>query len=136
VYFQVHFKFSTSIEVWLGNYLKFRPMKIDIVFLVPARMGFICCTKIFHYSLFLKNRLNKTPNWSSDQSLIAAFRKRNSNCIFLKILLARMPLLFMSAIGTTMILTCDHSLPVCFRFASDNLFAWFYCFFEKINHAY
>ena len=22
VYFQVHFKFSTSIEVWLGNYLK------------------------------------------------------------------------------------------------------------------
>ena len=37
-----------------------RPMKIDIVFLVPARMGFICRTKFFHYSLFLKNRLNKT----------------------------------------------------------------------------
>jgi hypothetical protein len=31
------------------------------MFLVPARMGFICRTKIFHYSLFLKNRLNKTP---------------------------------------------------------------------------
>jgi hypothetical protein len=72
-------------------------MKIDIMFLVPARMGFICRTKIFHYSLFLKNRLNKTPNWSPGQSLIAAFRKRNSNCIFLKILLARMPLFFMSA---------------------------------------
>jgi hypothetical protein len=26
------------------------PMKIDIMFLVPARMGFICRTKIFHYS--------------------------------------------------------------------------------------
>jgi hypothetical protein len=75
-----------------------RPMKIDIMFLVPARMGFICRTKIFHYSLFLKNRLNKTPNWSPDQSLIAAFRKRNSNCIFLKILLARMLLFFMSAL--------------------------------------
>jgi hypothetical protein len=35
-----------------------RPMKIDIMFLVPARMGFICRKKIFHYSLFLKNRLN------------------------------------------------------------------------------
>jgi hypothetical protein len=69
-----------------------RPMKIDIMFLVPARMGFICRTKIFHYSLLLINRLNKTPNWSPDQSLIAAFRKRNSNCIFLKILLTRMPL--------------------------------------------
>jgi hypothetical protein len=23
VYFKVHFKLSTSIEVWLGNYLKF-----------------------------------------------------------------------------------------------------------------
>ena len=34
-------------------------MKIDIMFLVPARMGFICRTKMFHYSLFLKNRLNK-----------------------------------------------------------------------------
>jgi hypothetical protein len=75
-----------------------RPMKIDIMFLVPARIGFICRTKIFHYSLFLKNRLNKAPNWSPDQSLIAAFRKRNSNCIFLKILLARMPLFFMSAL--------------------------------------
>ena len=76
-------------------------MKIYIMFLVPAHMGFICRTKIFHYSLFslfLKNRLNKTPNWSPDQSLIAAFRKRNSNCIFLKILLARMPLFFMSAL--------------------------------------
>jgi hypothetical protein len=73
-------------------------MKIDIMFLVPARMGFICRTKIFHYSLFLKNRLNKTLNWSPDQSLIAAFRKRNSNCIFLKILLARLPLFFMSAL--------------------------------------
>jgi hypothetical protein len=73
-------------------------MKIDIMFLVPARIGFICRTKIFHYSLFLKNRLNKTPNWSPDQSLIAAFRKHNSNCIFLKILLARMPLFFMSAL--------------------------------------
>jgi hypothetical protein len=61
-----------------------------IMFLVPARMGFIFRTKIFHYSLFL--------NWSPDQSLIAAFRKRNSNCIFLKILLARMPLFFMSAL--------------------------------------
>jgi hypothetical protein len=69
----------------------FRPMKIDIMFLVPARMGFICRTKIFHYSLFLKNRLNKTPNSSPDQSLIAAFCKRNSNCIFLKILLASAP---------------------------------------------
>jgi hypothetical protein len=69
-----------------------------LIFLVPARMGFICRTKIFHYSLFLKNRLNKTPNWSPDQSLIAAFRKRNSNCIFLKTLLARMPLFFMSAL--------------------------------------
>jgi hypothetical protein len=39
-----------------------RPMKIDVMFLVPTRMGFICRTKIFHYSLFLKNRLNKTPN--------------------------------------------------------------------------
>jgi hypothetical protein len=46
----------------------------------------------------LKNSLNKTPNSSPDQSLIAAFRKRNSNCIFLKILLARMPLFFMSAL--------------------------------------
>jgi hypothetical protein len=73
-------------------------MKIDIMFLVPARMGFICRTKIFHYSLFLINRLNKTPNWSPDQSLIAAIRKRNSNCIFLKILLTRMPLFFMSAL--------------------------------------
>jgi hypothetical protein len=73
-------------------------MKNDIMFLVPARMGFICRTKIFHYSLFLKNRLNKTPNSSPDQSLIAAFRKRNSNCISLKILLARMPLFFMSAL--------------------------------------
>jgi hypothetical protein len=72
-------------------------MKIDSMFLVPARMGFICRTKIFHS--FLKNRINKTPNWSPDQSLIAAFRKRNSNCIFLKILLARMPrsIFFMSA---------------------------------------
>jgi hypothetical protein len=75
-----------------------RPMKIDIMFLVPARMGVICRTKIFHYSLFLKNRLNKTPNSSPDQSLIAAFRKRNSNGIFLKTLLARMPLFFMSAL--------------------------------------
>jgi hypothetical protein len=33
-----------------------------------------------------------------NQSLIAAFRKRNSNCIFLKILLARMPLFFMSSL--------------------------------------
>jgi hypothetical protein len=73
-------------------------MKIDIMFLVPTRMGFICRTKIFHYSLFLINRLNKTPNWSPDQSLIAAIRKRNSNCIFLKILLTRMPLFFMSAL--------------------------------------
>jgi hypothetical protein len=78
--------------------LHVRPMKIDIMFLVPARMGFICRTKIFHYSLFLKNRLNKTPNWSPDQSLIAAFRKCNSNCIFLKTLLARTPLFFMSAL--------------------------------------
>jgi hypothetical protein len=46
------------------RYMPIRPMKIDIMFLVPARMGFICRTKIFHYSLFLKNRLNKTPNWS------------------------------------------------------------------------
>jgi hypothetical protein len=46
----------------------------------------------------LKNRLNKTPNCSPDQSLIAVFRKRNSNCIFLNILLARMPLFFMSAL--------------------------------------
>jgi hypothetical protein len=38
-------------------------MKIDIMFLVPARMGFICRSKIFHYSLFLKNRLNKTPSY-------------------------------------------------------------------------
>jgi hypothetical protein len=45
----------------LSRYI-IRPMKIDIMFLVPARMGFICRTKIFHYSLFLKNRLNKTPN--------------------------------------------------------------------------
>jgi hypothetical protein len=60
-------------------------MKIDIMFL-------------YHYSLFLINRLNKTPNWSPDQSLIAAIRKRNSNCIFLKILLTRMPLFFMSAL--------------------------------------
>jgi hypothetical protein len=76
-----------------------RPMKIDIMFLVPARMGFICRTKFFHYSLFLKNRLNKTPNWSPDQRLIATFyKRRNSNCIFLKISLARMPLFFMSAL--------------------------------------
>jgi hypothetical protein len=81
-----------------SNVFKVRPMKIDIMFLVPARMGFICRTKIFHYSLFLKNRLNKTQNWSPDQSLIAAFRKRNSNCIFLKILFARMPLFFMLAL--------------------------------------
>jgi hypothetical protein len=59
-------------------------------------MGFTAAR--FHYSLFLKNRLNKTPNWSPDQSLIAAFRNRNPNCIFLKILLARMPLFFMSAL--------------------------------------
>jgi hypothetical protein len=26
-----------------------RPMKIDIMFLVPARMGFICRTKIIYY---------------------------------------------------------------------------------------
>jgi hypothetical protein len=29
--------------------LLFRPMKIDIMFLVPARMEFICRTKMFHY---------------------------------------------------------------------------------------
>jgi hypothetical protein len=89
-------KLPVSIKAQLK--VTVRPMKIDIMFLVPARMGFICRTKIFHYSLFLKNRLNKTPNWSPDQSLIAAFRKRKSNCIFLKILLARVPLFFMSAL--------------------------------------
>jgi hypothetical protein len=41
-------------------HLTLRPMKIDIMFLVPARMGFTAAR--FHYSLFLKNRLNKTPN--------------------------------------------------------------------------
>ena len=30
VYFQVHFKFLTSIEVWLGNYLKFPLRKYSI----------------------------------------------------------------------------------------------------------
>ena len=78
--------YSPSHHIHLSTLHQHR--KIKIMFLVPARMGFICRTKIFHYSLFLKNRLNKTPNSSPDQSLIAAFRKRNSNCIFLKILLA------------------------------------------------
>jgi hypothetical protein len=43
-------------------------MKIDIMFLVPARMGFICHTKIFHYSLFLKNRLKNTKFISRSKS--------------------------------------------------------------------
>ena len=34
VYFQVHFKFSTSIEVWLGNYLKFTNLPSDMYFLL------------------------------------------------------------------------------------------------------
>ena len=34
VYFQVHFKFSTSIEVWLGNYLKFTDLPSDVYFLL------------------------------------------------------------------------------------------------------
>ena len=34
-------------------------MKIDIMFLVSARMGFRCRMKSFHYSLFLKERLGK-----------------------------------------------------------------------------
>jgi hypothetical protein len=62
---------TETLTVWTGSTVQnwVRPMKIDIMFLVPARMGFICRMKIFHYSLFLKNRLNKTPNWSPDQSL-------------------------------------------------------------------
>jgi hypothetical protein len=34
VYFLVHFKFSTSIEVWLGNYLKFTNLPNDVYFLL------------------------------------------------------------------------------------------------------
>jgi hypothetical protein len=55
-------------------------MKIDIMFLVPARMGFICRTKIFHYSLFLKNRLNKISRSKSYCCIPQAqLRERNSN---------------------------------------------------------
>ena len=36
-----------------------RPMKIDIMFLVSARMGFRHRMKNFHYSLVLKERLGK-----------------------------------------------------------------------------
>ena len=36
-----------------------RPMKIDIIFLVNARMGFRRHIKKIHYSLFLKERLGK-----------------------------------------------------------------------------
>jgi hypothetical protein len=64
----------------------------------PSPHGFYLPHENFSLFIISKNRLNKTPNWSPDQSLIAAFRKRNSNDIFLKTLLARMPLFFMSAL--------------------------------------
>ena len=41
VYFQVHFKFSTSIEVWLGNYLKFTNLPSDVYFLL-IMIAFSC----------------------------------------------------------------------------------------------
>jgi hypothetical protein len=41
VYFQVHLKFLTSIEVWLGNYLKFTNLPSDAYFLLTM-IAFSC----------------------------------------------------------------------------------------------
>jgi hypothetical protein len=48
-----------GVEKVALKYSGVRPMKIDIMFLVPTRMGFICRTKIFHYSSLLKLGLTK-----------------------------------------------------------------------------
>jgi hypothetical protein len=39
--FQVHFKFLTSIEVWLGNYLKFANLPSNVYFLLTM-IAFSC----------------------------------------------------------------------------------------------
>ena len=51
--------FKACLHFLLHKIMAVRPMKIDIMFLVSARVGFGQRIKSFHYSLFLKERPSK-----------------------------------------------------------------------------